>query len=452
MGKLSRKLFVALLVTSFSGVIMVAAFTRWMTQREFDWLTLEEARSVFVEQAQIYYEEHGNWQGVERVFPHYEAGGEQPPPPFALADDRGRILIAAGPLRIGQRLRQQEIDQGVSIEVQGRQVGTVITVDLPQPRTDRDDQFLARVDHAVIGAAVGTALLGLIISLVMARSLTQPIRELTVAARRIAVGDLQQEVDVSTKDELGELASSFNQMSADLDRANLLRQQMTADIAHELGTPLTVIHGHLEGLRDGVLNSSPERIDVLYAEVEQLMRLVEDLRTLSLADAGELPLYRHPTDPIELLEKTAVAFTPQAQEQGIAIHVITQASLPSVDVDPQRMGQVLGNLLTNALNNTPRGGEIELNAAASSSAVVLKVKDTGRGIPSEELSRIFDRFYRADRSHDKEGGGTGLGLAIVKSIVEAHNGTIEVTSASGEGTIVLISLPTNSQRYIPNSR
>jgi signal transduction histidine kinase len=248
-------------------------------------------------------------------------------------------------------------------------------------------------------------------------------------------------VDVGTKDELGELASAFNQMSADLDRADALRQQMTADIAHELRTPLTVIHGHLEGLRDGVLKSSPERIDVLYTETEQLMRLVEDLRTLSLADAGALPLYRHPTDPVDLLERAVVAFTPQAQQQGISIQLLPDRTLPKVNVDPQRMGQVLGNLLNNALSNTPREGRIELYATANASRVVLKVQDNGKGIPSEELFRVFDRFFRVESSRGKEGVGTGLGLSIAKSIVEAHDGTIEVESALGEGTAIQISLP-----------
>lgn len=441
MGILGRKLTLALLATSLFGVVLVAVFTRWMTQREFDRLTLEEARVEFVDRAQMYYQQHGSWQGVESVFPLYESGQEPPPPPFALADEGGRILIGAGQLRVGQHAPQDLLDKAIPIEVRGHMVGRVITVNLPPPRTVADDQFLARVDQAVLVAAIGTILVGLGISVVLARTLTRPIHELTSAARHIAAGDLQQEVDVHTRDELGELASAFNRMSADLDRASTLRRQMTSDIAHELRTPLTVIHGHLEGLRDGVLKPSAERIDVLYAEVENLMRLVEDLRTLSLADAGALPLYRHPTDPIDLLKRAVAAFTPQAQEQGISIELLTESLSREVNVDPQRLEQVLGNLLSNSLSNTPPGGRIQLSANAKATSVVLKVQDNGVGIPAEELSRVFDRFHRVKTSQGQEGRGTGLGLSIAKSIIEAHGGTIEVESTLGEGTTIQITLP-----------
>jgi signal transduction histidine kinase len=340
-----------------------------------------------------------------------------------------------------QKLPPDLLARGVPVIVDAQRVGTVVTLNQPPPRTANEEDFLARLNLWVLGAALGAALLAVVISIVLARRLTRPIRQLTAAARGIAAGDLDQRVTVPTDDELGQLARSFNQMSADLARSERQRQQITADIAHDLRSPLTVIHGHLEGLRDGVLKPSAERFEAMYRETEQLMRLVEDLRTLSLADAGELPLYRNPTSPHELLARAAAAYAPQAEQKGVKIDVHADPALPMIGVDPQRMAQVLSNLMSNALRYTPPGGQIQLRAEATASQLVMKVQDTGTGIPEAELPRIFDRFYQIDASRQSEGGESGLGLAIAKSIVEAHGGAIQAESTPGKGTIIRVTLP-----------
>jgi two-component system sensor histidine kinase BaeS len=270
------------------------------------------------------------------------------------------------------------------------------------------------------------------------------VRELTAATRAMTKGNLEQEVPIRSRDELGELAASFNQMSADLARANELRRQMTADVAHDLRTPLSVITGYTEALRDGVLQPTSAMFQTIHQEAEHLSLLVEDLRTLSLADAGELKLICQLVHPRELLERMAAAHSPRARQLGIALQVAVEVDMPPVNVDPERMAQVLGNLVSNALRHTPAGGRITLTATLQGNSVLMTVQDTGEGIPPEELPRIFERFYRGDEARQVHGGESGLGLTIAKSIIELHGGTIAVESTPGEGTTFTIALPVGS--------
>jgi signal transduction histidine kinase len=223
-------------------------------------------------------------------------------------------------------------------------------------------------------------------------------------------------------------------MSADLVRANALRRQMTADIAHDLRNPLTVVAGYLESMRDGVLKPSPARFETMYQETRHLQHLVQDLRTLSLSDAGELSLNCQPTSPEELLDRIAAVYQQHAAQQGIKLSVEAEPNLPQINVDPERMVQVLNNLLDNALRYTPSGGHIILSARAQADVVQLMVTDTGSGIAPKDLPHVFDRFYRADTSRHQTKGESGLGLAIAKSITEAHGASIAVQSAQGTGT------------------
>jgi signal transduction histidine kinase len=334
--------------------------------------------------------------------------------------------------------------QGVEIEVDGQVVGTALVTGDPPPLDRREAQYLARTNRASLYAALAATLIALFLGVFLARRLTRPVRELTTATRAMAKGELAQQVPVRSQDELGELAASFNQMSADLARANELRRQMTADIAHDLRTPLSVIKGYTEGLRDGILQPTSETFQIIHQEAEQLSRLVEDLRTLSLADAGELTLTRQLAHPRELLERTAAAHLPRAQQLEIGLQVTAEANVPAVNVDPERMAQVLGNLVSNALRHTPAGGRISLAAAQRGSNVLLTVQDTGVGIAPDKLRRIFTRFYRGDESRQAHEGESGLGLAIAKSLVELHGGAISVESTLGEGTTFAIALPVGS--------
>jgi len=474
---LTLKLVFAFLLVSVTGAALAAVFARWATFREFEGLVLEQAQSDFLEDVTEYYEANGEWPGVAWHMgrrlqplppqPQREAGDQPPPPPqqplpqlqgrdqpqphlavsqpppysFALVDQDGIVVVPGGPYRVGDSVSRTKLEQGTEVEVSGEVVGTVLITGEAPPLGAREKAYLVRTNQVLLVAAVGAVVVGLALGILLARTLTRPLRELTAATRAMANGELEQRVPVRSEDELGELATAFNQMSGDLARSNEHRRQMTADIAHDLRTPLTVISGYIESLRDGVLEPSPARFEVIYDEARHLNQLVEDLRTLSLAEAGELTLQRLMMSPRALLDRTAAAYGHGAEQQGIALEVEAETKLPAVHVDPERMAQVLGNLVSNGLRHTPAGGQIVLSAQRRGNEVELAVRDNGEGIAPEVLPRIFDRFYRGDTSRQQRDGESGLGLAIAKSIVEAHGGTIAAASERGRGTTFTIVLP-----------
>ena len=247
-----------------------------------------------------------------------------------------------------------------------------------------------------------------------------------------------------SRDELGELAKAFNKMSAELSRSVNVRKQMTADIAHELRTPLSLILGHAEAVHDGVLPPSTENFEIIREEATRLEHLINDLRTLSLADAGVLRMQMETVEPQRLIQEVSSLYQYQAQRKNITFELDITPDLPFIEVDPGRVTQVLTNILDNALRHTPEGGRIILAAGETENMVELSVQDSGPGLNIEDADRIFERLYRADPSRFREDGGSGLGLAIAKSIVQAHGGQISAESEPGSGLKIRIRLPKKS--------
>jgi len=301
--------------------------------------------------------------------------------------------------------------------------------------------FLWQLRRATWLAAFAGGIAAVLLGIVVARYLTAPLRQMSAAAARIGQGDLAQEVPIPSTDELGSMARAFNSMTADLRRLEDSRRQLVADIAHELGTPLSVLQANLEGMLDGVVAATPDRLAALHTQVRLLARLVNDLRDLSLAQAGKLVLNRAPADLGALVAEAAAAVAPYARERGVALQSRIAPGLPLVAVDRDRLMQVVYNLLDNAIRHTPAGGSVTVEIEAGIGEVRLLVADTGPGIPPEEIGRIFDRFYRLDAARSRASGGTGLGLAIVKTLVEAHNGRVSVASRMGDGSTFTVTLP-----------
>jgi two-component system sensor histidine kinase BaeS len=280
--------------------------------------------------------------------------------------------------------------------------------------------------------------------------MSRPLMDLTKATRAVAAGDLSARVPVRHQGEVRELTVAFNAMAEELARADELRRNLTADVAHELRTPLSVIQGKLEGVLDGVYPATPEHVEPILEETRLLSHLVEDLRLLALAEAGQLALDRRAMDVGDLLRDAQVNFGPQAADRGVTLALDLPPELPRVVADWRRIAQVLGNLLTNALRHTPQGGCVTLSAVvipppggeAGRGVVGVTVADTGTGVPPEDLPYIFERFWRGDRSRSRAGGGIGLGLAIARQLVEMHGGTIRVESKPGEGSRFRFTLPT----------
>lgn len=267
-----------------------------------------------------------------------------------------------------------------------------------------------------------------------------PVAELMAAADAVAAGDLSVRVGQVGRGNIARFAGRFNRMTAELERAETARRNLTADVAHELRTPLQIIQGNLEGVLDGVYEPTPEHMQATLDETRRLARLVGDLQTLSLAEAGQLPLHRRAVAAADLLEDVAARFAGAAAEAGVVLKVTPNDESPDLFVDPDRLEGVLSNLTANALRHTPAGGHVTLSATAAPDGATLTVADTGEGIAADDLPFVFDRFWRGDRARGRT-AGAGLGLAIARQLVVAHGGRIDVSSAAGEGTTFVIVLP-----------
>ena len=300
---------------------------------------------------------------------------------------------------------------------------------------------------------IGFALCGipllfpLLAAALRARRMVNPLAGVMAAADALAEGNFSVRVSESGDEEFSKLASSFNHMAEELERSEYQRRNLTADVAHELRTPLHIIQGNIEGLRDGIYQASPEHIETILDEIHLLTHLVDDLQTLSRAEAGELSLEIGSVNVTELLNDVSASFSGQAQSLGMDLRVELQEDAQDLTIagDWHRLDQVLGNLVANALRYTPVGGSVSLEAGPALEGVFISVSDTGAGIPAEDLPYVFDRFWKGDRARSRSGNaGSGLGLAIARQLVRAHGGKINVESKIGEGTTFTIVLPFSS--------
>jgi signal transduction histidine kinase len=387
-----------------------------------------------------YYAANGSWDGVETVLSRGRGRGQGGGPPVRLADADGRIVFDQANVSIGQLVRNAELETGLPIVVDGERVGTLLPP-ITGELTEEQEAFLHRLVVAFTISGIAALAVALVLGALLVRGITRPMAQLTAASRAIASGDLDARVSTRSRDEVGQLATAFNQMAADLARAEEARRQQAADIAHELRTPLTVIQGQMEALADGIFPADAEHLEPVLAQTQLLNRLVEDLRTLSLADAGRLTLSPIVVDVGEWVVGVASGFRAVAAERGVTLSLEIANGLPQVKIDPERMSQVLGNVLDNALRHTPEGGQVAIRAARQGGDVAITVADTGPGVPSEHLPHLFERFWRGDPSRSRRTGGSGLGLAIARRIVEAHGGRMWAENAPTGGLQIGFSLP-----------
>lgn len=390
---------------------------------------------------------HGPGSGRQFIGANAFLSGQR----LILADADGVIISDSDNELVGRLLSAEEIQAGTAIIVNDARVGTLFVT--PEDFTNSDTlagEFMSSVNQAIISSTVISSLIALLLGALLLFQIIRPIRQLKDAAEAIASGDLNQRVNIRSKDELGQLGTTFNHMAEHLTSLELQRRNLVADIAHELRTPLTAIQGTLEGVQDGVIPMDEEQIEALYAETTLLNRLVGDLKLLSLAEAGQLSLYKASTDIPALCSTIVERLKPQAEEKGIHLEAHFDQDLSQVVVDSDRIKQVITNLIGNSLYYTPPGGTITLQVISNEndSGLQVSVSDTGPGIDPEDLPYIFDRFYRTDKSRSRNSGGSGLGLAIAKQLVEAHGGTIRVESpllmdgvSEPHGTKIVFSLP-----------
>jgi signal transduction histidine kinase len=478
------RLMLAFVVLVVTVAVLVALLTRRATRAEFALYTSvagEQQAALLAPSLADYYATTGGWAGVDALLDLEPAGqgrggmrgqqghgnGQAAAGMAAmmglrvLVIDQDGLIVAdsqadLGSSLVGQHVTPEDYDSAVPIVAGGSEVGAVLVATGAQNLAPASTRFLDAVDRAAMVAVVAATLLALVLGALFTWHLIRPIHELTAAADAIAAGDLAQRVNVARGDEIGDLATAFNQMAGRLDRSEALRRQMTADIAHELRTPLAVIQGNVEALQDGVFSLTADSLDPIRDRTSLLIRLVEDLGELARAETEHLSLERAPLDLAALVRSTVSDFQARAKERQIHLTAETPANVSPVFADAQRTEQVLANLLSNALRHTPSGGEVTVHVAPpggirgvaplpGNPELAVVVADTGPGIPTEDLPNIFERFYRADRGRSRDDGGSGLGLAIARSLIAAQEGRTGAANRPEGGAIVWFTLPRYQQ-------
>ncbi|MGE5265305.1 MAG: sensor histidine kinase [Acidobacteriota bacterium] len=312
----------------------------------------------------------------------------------------------------------------------------------PSLASDLQENFHVAVNEILAVGTLVATFAAVLISLFTARRIVQPIRAMMKASQHIAAGDYRERVPLASHDELGALAQSFNQMAEALEQTEQRRMELVGDVAHELRTPLASIQSSMEGLVDGVLPAEAETFLDIEREVARLQRLVSGLTELSKAEAGVIPLELVPVAPCDLIQSAADRLSSQFQDKGVRLDLQVSSNLPRVQADSGRMTQVLLNLLGNALQYTPPGGQVTVRAWAGQGECYFSIRDTGAGIAPEHLPHVFERFYRADKSRSRAGGGSGIGLTIARHLVTAHKGRLWAASAgAGCGSTFTFTLP-----------
>lgn len=362
---------------------------------------------------------------------------------IAVADAGGRIVADTSGKLLGTIHPAMHLARGSPVLSDFQRVGTVLVGSMIDSTfIGTDEVFLRQLVLSLVIAILLSTAIATIFGIALSIQITKPLGMLDEAARKIAAGDFSLRVPVSGRDEVASLSASFNIMAAELRRLDEAKARIIADSAHELRTPVTLIRGTLEGMLDGVFPLDLEAIRSVYDETMRLSRLIDMLRELELIDSGRLKLNLEVCDVGQTLEKAANIFKSQAAENGIAIQVeLVGFPALSMRVDALRLDEVLYNLIGNAIKYSPREGKLRLAALRDGSWIMLRVEDSGSGIPLAERDRVFERFYRMDKSRAQDSGGRGLGLSIAYEIVRAHGGQISVEDSPLGGAAFVVKLP-----------
>jgi len=447
------------LITIISLVLIVRLNTA-QTVRTFMFRGGLAGVESLVSDLEGYYQQYGSWLGSEdlfRVGPGAGFGGtrmgmesgkgmndeEMMGQHLRLVDVDGNVIVDNKARHsTGHIIEEGELEYAIPLEVDGQKVGYLLAEGGMIFTSENEQALLSRLNSAAFTAALIAGGVSLVLALLLSNNLLRPVRDLTQAATHMAEGDLGQRVRVRGESQLATLGTAFNRMASSLQQAGERRRALTADIAHELRTPLAVQRAHLEALQDGIYDLTPENLIPIEEQNRALTRLVEDLRMLALVDAGQLALERIPTDFSALIKRLISRFDPQAAAQGVEIILSPMAAPTTLSIDPQRIEQIINNLLSNALRYTPEGGVISVQCSVNSGqSLLITVRDTGPGIPEESLAHIFDRFYKADRSRSPGNGSTGLGLSIARKLAQAHGGDIAASNHPEGGAVFTLMLP-----------
>jgi len=453
-NRLWLRLTFAFIAVTLVGVGVIAILVDWSAGNEFRrYLARKEdlTASGLVDELAAFYRRNGNWDGVSNVFASLTGvigrgrgqgqGQGRGRPPLLLADAGDRVVYDERGTRVGSMFSADERAAAQPILLDGQVVGYLL---LNSPGrgalAPAEQAFLDQLRVTLVLAALLAGALGIVLGLFISRTIAAPLSALALSARAFARHDWSRRVKIGGTDEVAAVAREFNAMADELERAEALRRNLIADIAHELRTPLSVLQGNLRALLDEVYPLERSEIATLYDETRLLSRLADDLRELAWAETGQLRLDLQKVNLADALRAAAANFAVAAGAQGVRVDVQVGDDL-SARADPDRLAQVLRNFIANALRHTPGGGCITASAERRERMIRVMVSDTGEGIGAEDLPHVFERFYRGDKSRARTRGGAGLGLAIAKALVGAMGGEIGVDSEVGRGSCFWFTLP-----------
>jgi len=444
---LQMKIFFSFLVVIIVGVGVVGYLANRATVTEFSNYMRGgggAAKQEIADELATYYDDNRGWKEVGETLNEISKSGYV----LILKDLQGKIIAQAGDIAEAQqsqghgmgRMRNQSL---YIVDRDGKAVGvlSVFPTETMSVSSTAESSFLNAVNRSLIWAALLAVLISVILSFVLSRYISRPIKSLTGAVHAMAEGDLDQEIQLGNTPETQELSETFNYLAQRLKEVEELRRNMISDIAHELRTPLTALQGYVEGIEDGVIKPTKKNLQVIYDETMLLSRLVKDLQELSHLEAGQLSLEKKPIDIGGLVRQTMKSQSAQIKKSGAEVEIQVADNLPDLEIDKDRIRQVLANLVSNALRHSSKKGRIVVNVSQNQDNVEFVVSDNGRGISKKDLPFIFERFYRAEKSRQRQSGGAGLGLTIAKKLVEAHGGSIWADSIVGKGTQVHFTLP-----------
>jgi two-component system sensor histidine kinase BaeS len=448
------RLSLAFLLVTWGAIGTVALIVQNATEANFESYVRQQNTVRYgtdlIDDLKSFYAANESWDGAGEILPSSgqrgngqgrTGGTEQRGTQFVVGSPQGQVVASTDETLVGSSMNSATQNGAVPIEVDGKTVGLLGQV---TPGTtaivNAETRFLDQTTRWLLLAVAGAGIIAVVIGVVLAWQLTRPLHRLTAAVNDLSTGKLGRQVKVGGSAEMADLAEAFNRMSHDLHAGEQLRQRMAADVAHELRSPVSVLRGHLEAMLDGVFPLDSAHLAVPYDQTIHLSRLVDDLRLLTMAEAGRLPLERVVMPPGELVSRAADLFAPLAIDAEITLDREIEEGLPLVLVDVDRMQQVFANLLSNALRHTPQGGSINIQLKRHARSVRFAVQNTGDTLDPEQLAHIFDRFWRADDARERDKGGSGLGLAITRQLVELHGGRIWAESASGQ-VVFTIELP-----------
>ena len=442
------RLLLAFTVIIFITLVGISLFIRSETSdqiRQFVRRGGETGVNALVDDLEETYAANNSWAGAQTILEQYAVPtgsgfgkGGQGRSEFHLVDAAGQSVLSEDDWVTSR----EDLKQGIELEVNNRVVGYLI---LPGNQTssidEQEQRIITELDQAMAHAALISGAAALILAFVLAYAFVKPIGQLTRAASSLAKGNLEERVSEKGTQEVKTLAKAFNHMAAALQTAERNRKALTADIAHELRTPLAVQKINLEALQDGVYPLTLEALQPIMDQNDFLTRLVQDLRMLSLAEAGELALEKTDFELLPLLRRLQVQFQQQAQQRQISLDLSPNSADVKVFADPTRIAQILSNLLQNALRYTPAGSQVILSCKSLDNQVEIMVRDTGDGIPEAELAYVFERFYKADKSRSRSEGGSGLGLAIARQLAELNGGRLTAENHAAGGAVFTLTLP-----------